>query len=101
MYTEDFLVTIRGFGLLGYSLRDIILMVQPANLDQFIKDFNDPENDVYKAYQNGKISGNYALDKSLFDLAKSDSIEANKEFIRRQRERQVNDILRDRFGLDV
>jgi hypothetical protein len=70
------LFKIQAFGVLEYPPKKIINILEVEDESAFMRDFYNPLSDIYKAYQRGKDKADYAVDKKLFDLAKSGDIEA-------------------------
>lgn len=100
MYDSIFLSKISSFGVLGYSPEKIIYLVDPENPEQFLKDIGTPGTEVYKAYHKGKTTGEYTMDKVLFDKATKDrDTEANTQINQRMQNNKINDKLSENFGL--
>jgi hypothetical protein len=100
IYTDDFLSNVSGFGILGYSVEKIIDLTDPKNAEQFRLDFSSPESVVYKAYRKGKTTGEYNLDKDLFDKAtKSHDSLSNTILDERMAQKRLNDKITENFGL--
>jgi len=59
-----------SFGILGYSVEKIIDLTDPQDIDQFRIDFSTHGSAVHKTYRKGKTTGEYNLDKNLFDKAR-------------------------------
>ena len=99
-YDEIFLDKVKSFGILGYSLDKIIDLVEPENVDQFRDDFNNPKSSVYIAYRKGKTTGEYNVDKELFDKStKGHDLKANEIFEQRKKTNKVNDLIFTHFGI--
>jgi len=99
-YPNSFLEKIRSFGILGYSVDKIIDLVEPEDADQFRTDFITENSDVYKYYRKGKTSGEYNLDKELFDLStKSHDVKANETLKDRLQRNKIDDLIYSNFGL--
>jgi len=100
IYSEDFLSKVSSFGILGYSVEKIIDLTEPDNADQFRVDFNTYGSEVYKAYRKGKTTGEYNLDKDLFDKAiKSHDTISNTILDERMGKKKINDKIQENFGL--
>jgi len=100
MYSESFLEKVRSFGILGYSVEKIIDLVEPDNIEQFITDFENSESEVYRAYRKGKTTGDYNLDKELFDKStKEHDLVANEVLNKRKQHNKVNDLIFSKFGI--
>lgn len=100
---DELMDNLAVFGTLGYSV-DTILSVLDLNESeqrQLTKDFNNPNSKVYKAYHNGRNKIGLALDSSVLNIAMADSLDANDRILKRLRARKVDELLRDRFGLDI
>ncbi|MDR0829744.1 MAG: hypothetical protein LBN95_06500 [Prevotellaceae bacterium] len=99
-YSEDFLSKVSSFGILGYSVEKIIALCEPENEKQFRIDFNNSESAVYKSYRKGKTTGEYNLDKNLFDKAtKEQDTEANTILDGRMDSRKIKDKIFENFEL--
>lgn len=98
-YDETFLEKVRAFGMLRYSVNDIIHLVEPEDPDQFVKDFEDPESELHKAYKKGSMTGKYTMDKALFDVAKNNDPTANQLLVDRQDKDRINGAIYERFGI--
>lgn len=99
-YDVTFLAKISSFGILGYSADKIIFLVDPENPEQFRKDIETPGTEVYKAYYKGKTTGEYSMDKILFDMATKDrDAEANSQMNQRMHLKKVDDKIKESFGL--
>ena len=100
MYTQSFLEKVRSFGILGYSVDKIIDLCEPENEEQFRSDFTDPQSEVYKAYRKGKTTGEYNLDKVLFDEStKQKDLKSNELLKDRMQRNKVDDLIFSHFGL--
>lgn len=99
-YSDDFLSKVSSFGVLGYSIEKIIDLTDPQDEEQFRIDFNTPGSEVYKAYRRGKTTGEYNLDKNLFDLAtKSCDKVSNTLLDERMGRKKVDDRINQNFGV--
>ena len=99
-YSDDFLLKVSSFGILGYSVEKIIDLTEPDDADRFRIDFNTPGSIVYKAYRKGKTTGEYNLDKNLFDKAtKSHDTISNTILDERMGRKKINDKIQENFGL--
>lgn len=100
MYDESFLNKISSFGVLGYSIEKIIFLVDPDDPAQLERDIDTPGTDVYKAYWKGKTTGEYSMDKVLFDKSTKDrDTEANEKMKQRMHVDKINDKIKANFGL--
>jgi hypothetical protein len=99
-YSDEFLSSVSSFGILGYSVEKIIDLTDPENIEQFRIDFATPGTSVYKAYRKGKTTGEYNLDKDLFDKATKghDSL-SNTILDERMERKRINDKIAENFGL--
>lgn len=99
-YDTTFLAKISSFGVLGYSPEKIIDLVDPEDPAQFQKDVETPGTEAYKAYHKGSTTGEYTMDKVLFDLATKDrNSEATIQINQRLQTKKINDKIREKFGL--
>lgn len=96
--TDDFLSQVSSFGILGYGVEKIIDLTDPDYPDRFRIDFSTPGTPVYKAFRKGCTTGEYNLDKELFDLAvKEHDIHSNLILADRLERKQVNDKITENF----
>jgi hypothetical protein len=98
-YDNAFIEKVRAFGILGYPVHEIIFLVEPDDPGLFEKDIRNPDSEIYKAYHKGKATGRYTMDKSLFDNAKNNSIDANDKLNQRQDKKRVDTVIYENFGL--
>jgi glycosylphosphatidylinositol transamidase (GPIT) subunit GPI8 len=86
-YTEDFLKKIIQMGILEYTCDKILNILDEFIEDQnkFIKDFNNDNSEVYKAYKKGKDKADFIIDQRLFELAKTGNIAAIEKIEQRKR----------------
>ena len=99
-YTNDFLSKVSSFGILGYSVEKIIALAEPENEEQFRTDFSTPGSEIYKAYRKGKTTGEYNLDKKLFDEAtKNNNTVANTLLDERIGKKKIDDKINENFGI--
>jgi len=98
-YDSAFIEKVRAFGVLGYPAHEIVFLVDPENPVQFEKDLQDPVNEIYQAYQKGKITGQYTMDKGLFDSAKANNPDANEKLNQRQQKKRVETAIYERFNI--
>ncbi|HCC51485.1 MAG TPA: hypothetical protein DEQ30_05015 [Porphyromonadaceae bacterium] len=67
--------------------------------DQFKKDICNPDNEIHQAYHKGKATGQYTMDKSLFDNAKNSNVDAPDKLDQRQSRKRIDTIIHENFGL--
>jgi hypothetical protein len=100
MYSDDFLDKVTSFGILGYSVEKIIDLTEPDHPDRFRIDFITPGSAVCRAYRKGKTTGEYSLDKDLFDKAtKGHEIPANVLLSERMEKKRIVDKVFENFGV--
>ena len=100
IYSDEFLSNVSGFGILGYSVEKIIDLTDPHDAERFRIDFSTPGSVVHKAYRKGKTTGEYNLDKDLFDKAtKGHDTVANTIFDERMCRKRVDDKITENFYL--
>ena len=100
IYSDDFLSNVSSFGILGYSVEKIIDLTDPQDAEQFRIDFSTPGSAVYKSYRKGKTTGEYNLDKDLFDKAtKGHDTLSNTVLDERMDRKRINDKITENFGL--
>lgn len=64
------------------------------------EDFNDSESVVFKSFRKGKTTGEFNVDKDLFDKStKNHDSKANELFAERKRINKVNDLIYTHFGI--
>lgn len=92
-----------AFGALGYSVDVIVSILELSDKDKaiFKKEFKNTDSEIHKAYHEGKDKIRFALDGSMLSIAVADGIDANERLLKRLRSRKVDELLRDRFGLDI
>lgn len=98
-YDSAFIEKVKAFGVLGYPAHEIVHLVEPEDPAQFIQDIQDPENEIYLAYQKGKITGQYTVDKALFDASKNNDSDANEKLNQRQQRKRIDTAIHERFNL--
>lgn len=98
-YDNGFIEKVKAFGILKYPAHEIIFLVEPEDPEQFTLDFNNPDHEIYKAYHQGKASGQYAMDKALFDQGKSSNMDANEKLNARQRTQRIDTEIYKNFNL--
>ena len=98
-YDDAFIEKVRAFGVLGYPVHEIIFLVEPDDPEQFKHDIQNPDSEIYKAYHKGKTTGQYTMDKSLFDNAKNNNIDANDKLDQRQSRKRIDTVIHENFGL--
>ncbi|MCL1942555.1 MAG: hypothetical protein FWF54_03275 [Candidatus Azobacteroides sp.] len=99
-YSDNLLNKISSFGILGYSVEKIIDLTEPDDPDRFRIDFSTPGTEINKAYRKGKTTGEYNLDKSLFDKAtKVHDTVSNTILDNRMDKKRVNDKIFENFNL--
>lgn len=98
-YDNVFIEKVRAFGVLGYPAHEIVFLVEPEDPEQFEKDIQDPEHEIYKAFQKGRVTGQYTTDKALFDAAKNNDSDANEKLNQRQQKKKVESAIYERFNL--
>lgn len=99
-YTESFLDKVRSFGILGYSVDKIIDLVEPDNPEKFRDDFSDLNSEIYKAYRKGKTTGEYNMDKELFDAStKKHDVKANEALKDRLQRNKIDDKIFEHFNI--
>lgn len=98
-YDNAFMEKVRAFGVLGYPAHEIVYLVEPEDPEQFEKDIRNPGHEIYKAYHKGKTTGQYTMDKALFDAAKANSTDANEKLNLRQQKKRVETAIYERFKI--
>jgi hypothetical protein len=99
-WPDDFLSKVTSFGILGYGVEKIIDLTEPDDPEQFRIDFLTPASAVCRAWRKGKTSGEYSLDRDLFDRAtKERAIEANTLLDERICRKRIDDKIMETFGV--
>ena len=98
-YDNAFIEKVRAFGVLGYPAHEMVFLVEPEDPAQFEKDMQDPDSVIYQAYNKGRVTGNYTMDKALFDLAKGNNADANEKLNQRQQRKRIETAIYERFNL--
>jgi hypothetical protein len=99
-WTEEFLSKVTSFAILGYGMEKIIDLVAPAHVEQFRADFITPCSEIYKAWRKGRTTGEYNLDKDLFDKAtREHATDANALLDERIGRKRIDDKIFESFGV--
>lgn len=98
-YDNAFIEKVKSFGMLKYPAHKMVNLLQPENREQFLVDIEDTESKLYKAYQQGMMTGQYSLDKPLFDASKNNDSDANNKLNERQQTDRVDTAIYERFGI--
>ncbi|MBF0649198.1 hypothetical protein IR083_10230 [Dysgonomonas sp. GY75] len=98
-YDSALIEKVRAFGVLGYPAHEIVYLVEPEDPEQFVQDIQDPESEIYKAYHKGKTTGQYTMDKALFDAGKANDTDANEKLNQRQQRKKVETAIHERFNI--
>lgn len=98
-YDSAIIEKVRAFGVLGYPAHEIVYLVEPEDPEQFVLDIQDPETDIYKAYHKGKVTGQYTMDKALFDAGKANDMDANEKLNQRQQRKRIETAIHERFNI--
>lgn len=86
MYSDDFLMQIKGFGCLKYPIDRILLLISDdIDKNQLAMDFDDQDSDIAIAYKTGMVRSDFEIDQRLFEMAKSGDLKALAELRFRQR----------------
>ena len=98
-FTDDILAKISSFGVLGYSIMQIAILLEIDDIDAFSRDLETPGTPAYKNYHRGRQTGQYTLDKELFDSAKNHDLDANNDMFDRMAKQKVDQLIFNKFGL--
>lgn len=98
-YDNALLEKVRAFGVLGTPIEEMVYLVDPDDSEMFEKDMQNPDTEIYKAYQKGMATGKYTMGKALFDQGKNNSLEANEKLYQRQQIQRINSAIHDKFQL--
>ncbi|MDR2129600.1 MAG: hypothetical protein LBP56_00285 [Odoribacteraceae bacterium] len=97
---ENLLNRISSFGVLGYPIDKIIFLLDPPDPDTLRAELDTPGSEAYNAYQKGKATGEYSLDKALFDEAtKNKDIDANDRMRARLHLDKIDNKIKTKFDL--
>ena len=99
LYTDEILAKISSFGVLGYSINQIAILLDIDDISAFSRELETPGTPAYKNYHRGRQTGQYTLDKNLFDSAKNHDLEANNNMVDRMAIQKVNQLITEKFGL--
>lgn len=97
----DYTSQIRTFGTLGYSpsrIADILNLAKEDRIE-LISRIRTPDDNYYKAYQNGKAIGEWNIDAELAKKAEKGDIEAMNTLATRTKEREMKDLKANLFGV--
>lgn len=98
-YPDGIMKKMVSLGTLGYSLRKVcnVLDLDAEQEAQLVIDFDDPDSEIYKAYQKGKDKADFAIDVKLFEAAKDGNLQALREYeMRKQKEQDLESLRRAR-----
>jgi len=84
-YSEEITNRLIQAGTLGYPLSKILSIIEVEDEAQFIKDFDNADSNVYKAYKKGLDKSEFLLDTKLFELAKSGDLTAIDMFEKKKK----------------
>lgn len=99
-YSPEILEKVRAFGVLSYSVDRLIHLIDPSDVNAFRADIETPSHQLYKAYNLGRTTGQYNLDKELFDLAiHSHNDSANIALHQRMHRNRIDELIYRHFGL--
>jgi len=98
-YPDETLALISGFGVLGYSIEQITTLLDIDDVVAFSRDMETPGTPAYKNYHRGRQTGQYTLDKELYDSAKNHDLDANDKMVARMGTQKVNQLIHQKFGL--
>lgn len=98
-YSPDTLNKVTSYGVLGYTVDQLISLLLPADAASFRADFFDAESDLHKAYLQGVNTGRYALDKRMFDAAQDGDQSANIALYGRMQRSKIDNFIGEKFLL--
>lgn len=86
MYTTEQLGKMQHMGILGYPFEKVvnIMDIEDSQLEQFKKDWNNPESELMRKYQQGVDKAEYAIDIKLFELASKGDLKALQKYEERK-----------------
>jgi hypothetical protein len=98
-YDNAILEKVRAFGVLGTPIEEMVYLVEPDDPEQFELDMQNPDSEIYNAYQKGMATGKYTMGKALFDQSKNNNLDANDKLFQRQQTQRINSAIHDKFKL--
>lgn len=96
-YDNTFIEKVKSFGMLKYPPHKMVFLLQPENKEQFLLDMENHESELYRAYQQGIMTGQYTSDKALFDASKNNDSDANTKLYHRQQTERIDTAIHERF----
>lgn len=84
-YTESVINQMVQFGTIGYPLSKIVNVLDATEDEEFIKDFDDTDSVIAKAYQRGVDKSDFIIDMKLFEMAKAGDMDAIVKFEERKK----------------
>jgi hypothetical protein len=85
--TEEEKTTIIKCGLMGYSIDQLITILQPDDESGFTEMFETPGSEIHKLYHQGPLQYEFEIDSQLIDLAQKGDKEAI-EWLKNKKEQQ-------------
>jgi hypothetical protein len=79
-YTEEQIKQMVHMGILNYPPSKCINILDIEDTEQFLKDFNTPGSEIYKAFKKGRDKAEYAIDMKLFEKAKNGDLKALQKY---------------------
>lgn len=85
--SEEIRNEIINFGAFGYDAEKMAMILEwpESEIEAYL---NDKDSDFYRAYRKGKETGEYMLDKKLFEMALSGDLQALQKYELRKRQRE-------------
>lgn len=100
-YDQSMLIKIRNYGALKYTKERIasILGLNKDDRIQLFNDFENPESEVRKFWDQGMAIGDYNIDAELAKAAESGDTNSIIELSYRQYYQKVDQVKQDLFGV--
>ena len=95
-YNDEFLKKIRSFGVVQYSVDQIISILNPENPEQLKEDLKNEESVVHLMYMAGVNSGKYNQDMIQFSIQQS---VAEVQKLKTQQYKQYAELKKELFGI--
>jgi len=84
-YNDEFLKKMVQCGTLGYPISKILNVCDVPDVEQFIRDFDNPNSIIAFNYQKGSDISDFLLDGKLYEMAKNGDLQAMKKYEERKK----------------
>lgn len=75
-YSKEILNKIKTMGVMGYTTKKILNIMEPEDPVDFQNDLDDPESELAKAYEQGTDQRDFQIDYALWLKAKEGDTKA-------------------------